>query len=362
MLCEELARQGVDVQVITTNANRQARLNVPLFTQTIVEGVPTIYYPLSLNGLRSFYSYSLQAALDEHIRRSDLVVIQTMWSSGARRASEICRKTGKPYIVIPRGALLPWALRQKSIKKLIYIGLFGKKMLNGAAAIHCTDEFEAHYVRSLHLSSPTIILPNGLDLRYFTGHTRGKLRKRLGIPDDALVLLFAGRLHRKKRPDIALEAFLEIHRHYPNTHLIMAGPDEENLVQTLTSRAKTDRVHFTGLLRADAVMQAYMDSDLLLMPSESLSENFGMSAVEAMASGLAILVSEGVPVGSLAEEAGAGKVVACRIEDFSRAGLELTAQSALLRIMGEKGQILAKERFDIKKIARTALLEYSKLI
>jgi glycosyltransferase involved in cell wall biosynthesis len=142
----------------------------------------------------------------------------------------------------------------------------------------------------------------------------------------------------------------------------MAGPDEENLVQTLTSRAKTDRVHFTGLLRADAVMQAYMDSDLLLMPSESLSENFGMSAVEAMASGLAILVSEGVPVGSLAEEAGAGKVVACRIEDFSRAGLELTAQSALLRIMGEKGQILAKERFDIKKIARTALLEYSKLI
>ena len=65
-----------------------------------------------------------------------------------------------------------------------------------------------------------------------------------------------------------------------------------------------DRLHITGLLKGDEVLSALADADLLLMPSEPELENFGMSAVEAMAAGLPILVSEGFPIGEWAELVG----------------------------------------------------------
>ena len=87
-----------------------------------------------------------------------------------------------------------------------------------------------------------------------------------------------------------------------------------------------------------------------------------MSAAEAMAAGLPILVSDGVPVGRWAEEAGAGRVVPCSAAAFTQATLELLARPEQFKIMGRRGQALVREQFDSSPVARQMLAQYESII
>ena len=109
-----------------------------------------------------------------------------------------------------------------------------------------------------------------------------------------------------------------------------------------------DRLHFTGLLSDHEIVDVYNDSDLLLMPSEPQSENFGVSACEALACGVAVLTSDGVPVGRWAEQAGAGMRVSTAGDEFIRAAISLALEPDKLAAMGRNGRDLAQRQFDIR--------------
>jgi glycosyltransferase involved in cell wall biosynthesis len=262
---------------------------------------------------------------------------------------------------------MPWALKHRKFKKKLYLALMGNIYLNHAAALHCTDPTEAEAVEKLRLHAPTFVVPNGLDTQHFAClPTRGAIRQHLRIPEKAFLLLFLGRLHVKKRPDIAVEALAAAQSLSRETHLVLAGPDEMQLTPKLQAQAQrlgcTDRLHITGLLKGDEILAALADADLLLMPSEPESENFGMSAVEAMAAGLPILVSEGVPVGPWAESVGAGRTAPCTADAFAKITCELLALSNNLKGMGKKGQTLARKKFDVAILAQQMLEQFQSII
>jgi glycosyltransferase involved in cell wall biosynthesis len=87
-----------------------------------------------------------------------------------------------------------------------------------------------------------------------------------------------------------------------------------------------------------------------------------MSAIEAMAAGLPILVSDGVPVGYGAESSGAGRMVPCTVDAFSQMTCELLADFDRLREMGRRGRILVRDRFDIAVVARQMLEQYQAIL
>mgnify|MGYP005845614257 CR=1 FL=1 len=363
-LCEQFVQDGIDLQVLTTNANGDGVLDVPLIRPVDVDGVSVRYFPLTRGGLGLKYSASLADAIAEQVPKVDVVITETIWNSPALFASRACQKYRIPYIVPLRGQLLPWSLRQSRMKKKIYQQLFADQILKRAAALHCTDPFEAESVRALGYLTPTFVVPNGIDTQRFTAsRSRANCRQR-GIPDRAPVLLFVGRLHPKKRPDIALEVLrvLDHKASHLNAHLIMVGPDEAGLSRQLGQRAPHGRVHFTGLLDASQVRQWMSEANLFLMPSEPASENFGVAAVEALAAGLPVLVSEGVPIGKWAEVYGAGRTVPCTAEAFSNATCQLLSDFPELRKMGERGRILARERFDSAKVAAQMIAQIDALI
>jgi glycosyltransferase involved in cell wall biosynthesis len=313
-LCEAFASLGARVTVLTTNANGTELLDVPLGSAINLDGVEIYHYPvLPIFPHSFFYSPSLARACDQKVNQYDVVFLDTIFSHVMGPAVAACKRAGIPYVVTLRSALLPWGLRHKQLKKKLYLALMGDAYLNQAAALHCTDPVEADAVKKLGLRAPSFIVPNGLDTHHFAClPARGVMRQRLNLPERASLLLFLGRLHVKKRPDIAVEALAAAQSLPGETHLIMAGPDEMQLASKLQAQARSlgcaDRLHITGLLLGDEILSALADADLLLMPSEPESENFGMSAVEAMAAGLPVLVSEGVPIGQWAESAGAGRV------------------------------------------------------
>jgi glycosyltransferase involved in cell wall biosynthesis len=113
---------------------------------------------------------------------------------------------------------------------------------------------------------------------------RNAIRRQLRIPDDAFVALFLGRLNRDKGiPELA-EAFAQIAPAHPSMHLVLAGPDEgEMIARTASTLAPFEgRVHRTGFVsNPEAFMAA---ADLFVLPSHR--ESFGLSVVEAAACGI----------------------------------------------------------------------------
>lgn len=366
-LCEGLVKSGIQVTVLTSDANGPTRLDVVLRETVMVDGVEVIYYPLAKRSFGTFfYSPELIRESVKRVHEFDLVGLEVLWSSLAYPLSKACQKHHVPYVISAHGQLFPWSLRKSRLKKQIYWQLVGNNYINGAAALHCTDPVEANAVSQLGLHPPTFVVPNSLNTaRFDVMPERGYYRQKLGISHEAKVLLFLGRLLPLKRPDIVIDVLAQIRSHYPDVHLILAGPDEDGMVGQLQQQALRlgcpKNVHLTGLLKSNEVLQVLADSDLLLMPTE-IQENFGMAAAEAMAAGVPVLVSQGVPVGLWAEKAGAGRVLPCNVQAFTQAANELLADPDRMSMMGQRGRALVREKFDFDVTSRQMVSHYEAIV
>ncbi len=349
-LCEALARQGARVTVLTTQANGAGKIDVPPGRAVDVDGVTVYYHPLSLGGLGFFYSPQLTKAVATHLQSADFAILQGGWGYIVRQAGEAILKAGKPYAIPLHGQLLDWAYGQKHLKKKLFFKLILKKYLQRASVLQCTSDREADELEALGITAPKLVLPYGVRLAdYAALPPRGNIREEFHIPPEAAVLLYLGRLHKNKGPDIAIGALGELRN--PSVHLLLAGSDEMGMLPGLFDDARglgvSDQVHYVGLLNEAKVLQAFSDSDLLLVPSR-VNENFGMTAVEAMAAGLPVIVSAGISYGGLIEALDAGRQVESTPVAFGKAARELLADRAYLRSMAINGKRLVSENFNIE--------------
>jgi glycosyltransferase involved in cell wall biosynthesis len=113
-------------------------------------------------------------------------------------------------------------------------------------------------------------------------------RTELGISPGALVFLFAGKLERKKSPDLLIKVFQE--SAFPfETHLVLVGNGE--LEPALKSLATRETVHFLGFQNQRMMPVVYRLGDVFVLPSEGPRETWGLAINEAMASGRPVLAS-----------------------------------------------------------------------
>ncbi len=143
--------------------------------------------------------------------------------------------------------------------------------------------------------SKLIEMPNGVDAERFSpGPDSGGLRKRLGIPGDAIVAAFVAtldRAHHFKRLDVAIDALAELSD--PRVHIVVAGGGE--LVEDFRARAGErgvgERVHFLGAVPHPALPDVLRAADLFLLTTEP-PESFGIVLIEAMATGLPVIATD----------------------------------------------------------------------
>jgi glycosyltransferase involved in cell wall biosynthesis len=351
-LCEILTQLGLQVTVYTTDAFGNERLKIPSVNPVDVNGVPVWYFPLNFKNA-FYFSTSFYRSIIQNGRHFDVVITETVWGYLQFPITKIHHDFGIPYVIQLHGQLLPWSLQQKKLKKQLFLNLYGRKFIQNAAALICTDLEEVAALQPFNFHTSQYTIPIGLDLDKFSiSTTSGKWRTKYSISRNAIVYLFVGRLHPKKKPDLAVSVLLQAAKENIDAHLIVVGPDESGFQDQLMDMARTagcvDRLHFTGLLSDHEIVGVYNDSDLLLMPSEPQSENFGVSACEALACGVAVLTSDGVPVGRWAEQAGAGMRVSTAGDEFIRAAISLALEPNKLAAMGRNGRDLAQRQFDIR--------------
>lgn len=110
--------------------------------------------------------------------------------------------------------------------------------------------------------------------------------------DDEKVVLFLGRITIQKGPDYFIEMAARVLDHCPNTKFVVAGSGDmmPKMVDRAGELGILDKFTFTGFLKGADVHKAFQMADLYVMPS--VSEPFGLVALESLKNGTPILVSK----------------------------------------------------------------------
>jgi glycosyltransferase involved in cell wall biosynthesis len=129
---------------------------------------------------------------------------------------------------------------------------------------------------------------------------RKTLRTSLGVPDDAVLLLFAGRMVPEKNPLFAVDVLAAMRRRNPKVHGLFVGAG--SLEAPVRSRA--EELGLTPYLRQlgwrDDVPNLMRECDWFILPRpERPMEGFGLAVVEAQLAGLRLLLSRGIPADPL---------------------------------------------------------------
>lgn len=105
-------------------------------------------------------------------------------------------------------------------------------------------------------------------------------------------IAFVGRITLQKGPDYFLSAAKKVLEHEPRALFVMAGDGDmyHQMVEKAAHLGIADSVLFPGFVRGDDLARVYQSTDLFVMPS--VSEPFGLTAIEALQYGVPILVSK----------------------------------------------------------------------
>ncbi len=113
------------------------------------------------------------------------------------------------------------------------------------------------------------------------------------------IVLFLGRITSQKGPEYFVKAAEQILGDYDNVRFVMAGWGDlaPDIIRMVAAKGLGTRILFAGFLRGSQVDTAYRMSDLYVMPS--VSEPFGLTALEAVQQDLPIIISKTAGVGEV---------------------------------------------------------------
>jgi glycosyltransferase involved in cell wall biosynthesis len=159
-------------------------------------------------------------------------------------------------------------------------------------------------------------------------------RIEIGIPEDAPVILFAGKLGEKKAPDVLLDAFLNLETDESHLAVVGSGPMEDTLK---TQAASHPRVHFLGFQNQSRMPVVYRLGDVFVLPSRGPGETWGLAVNEAMACARPIVVTEQVGCAPDLVDDTNGRVVPSENATALRHVLDdLMGDQKRLRMMGNR--------------------------
>ena len=146
-----------------------------------------------------------------------------------------------------------------------------------------------------------VVVPPGVDLELFSPGDRGAARVAVGLPAEARVLLFVGRIQPLKAPEVLVKAAAELLARHPDWRgelvvAVLGGPSGSGLAhphglqELAESLGIGAQVRFVPPVPRPELAQWYRAADLVAVPSHS--ESFGLVAVEAQACGTPVVAAD----------------------------------------------------------------------
>lgn len=289
------------------------------------------------NALR--YSRRLNGHLKRCISKYDVVHIHGVWTFPVYFALRYCKSTGTPCILSPHGMLQPWALRRSALKKLAFYLLFLLRVKSSVAAVCAITDSEKKCAEKILLRQRKYLIPHGANVKGIFNEKK---------KENNMPVLYVGRLHPVKGIDRLLHAFVGCHDY----NLTIAGDGDnhykESLKKMVADLNLQKRVRFVGFADEEMKVDLFSNSQFIVIPSHT--EVKSLVAIEALSSGLPVLITQACDFSEIIEY-DAGYVV----KDNSVLGLSEGIRYMLksdLNMMSTNALRLSSDKFDWRVIIK----------
>ena len=337
-----LAGLGHDVQVYTTSVDGSRDSDVAHGCPTERDGLRVTYFRSP--GLRRVYwAPALKTRLRETVSEFDVVHLHSVFLWPTLVAARMAERANVPFVLSPRGMLVPELIERKGRwAKRAWIRCFERHTVSAASAVHVTSALERDDLLEMGLAPERVeVVPNGIDDPRFPIEPNRRVTQGR--------LLYLGRISWKKGIDRLIHAMASI----AHADLCIAGGDDEHLVPRLKQLAVDvgveKRVRFIGPVGGVGKERLFAETDLLVLPS--ISENFGNVVLEAMVRARPVVVTRGVGLAAVVEDAGCGIVVDGDPESLAVRINALLADPSRRAEMGEAGRARALREFTWDRVA-----------
>ncbi len=236
-------------------------------------------------------------------------------------------------------------------------------LINRMDAIIATSDISASY-----LKRPATVIPHGVDTDvYAPPADRAAAFAEAGLPGRYAVGCF-GRVRAQKGSDVFVEAMCRLLPRYPDFAAVMVGaimPEQAAFANDLKKRIESaglgSRIVIAGELEIADVQRWYRR--LTIYAFTSRNEGFGLTLIEAMAAGAALVASRAGAAELVVEDSVTGTLTPPGDADALVAALEpLMRDPASAEAMGKRGRARVLEKFSLDAEARAIAEVYRHLL
>lgn len=209
------------------------------------------------------------------------------------------------------------------------------------------------------IKSSIHVMPSGINTVRFKNAEGTKIRRKLGILASEKVLLFLGRLEEEKNLDLLVKIIPQIFNKYPLTKFLVVGGGEGKSKFSKLKKQYPQRIILTGKVPYQETPNYYKVADIFLQPS--LSETQGLSTVEAMVAGLAVVSVNTEVIGDFIKDKKNGLIVSADENSFFEAIASLLDDHKFLLKLRNNATELSI-RVDIENCTNQLLEVYNKVM
>ena len=287
--------------------------------------------------------------------------------------------TGKPCVVRPESPLEvaepmgaasrgKMGLSERSLALRMIAALRRMMARRVDRYIAISSEIGANLIKAGIDASHIVAIPNGIAVeRFAPADASGKLalRAALGLPQEALLMIYTGRLAQSKGIMMLIEAWRDLAAQFPQAHLVIVGTGhgsyddcEPALRQFIAEHTLGDRVTLTGSVKN--VHDYLKAGDVFVFPSDY--EGFSLSLAEAMTAGLPLVSTRVGIAAELGDQPRFGLLVPPKDPPAFRDALQtLLANPDLQSEMGANARATVAQRYSLAAEAARYLALFREL-
>ena len=214
-------------------------------------------------------------------------------------------------------------------------------------------------LRDLDVESPIKVVPNGVELQSFI-QAEPFSRASYGFSEDAILLIYTGRLAPEKNLEFLLMAFAGVAQAVDNVCLLFVGegPLKKNLQAISKDLQISNSIYFTGLIPYENIPGYLAMCDAFVIAS--VAETFGLVIVEAMGAQLPVMGIISPGVSDIVENGVTGFLSTNNLPAFTAILTKLCLQTQLRQKMGRAAR-KASQKYDIERTTQIMLGYYEQV-
>ena len=338
-LSESLIKLGHEVEVVTSRYSRMPETE-------ILNGIKITRLPQWIN----MYNTPLVTSIRQFVRRThaDIIHVHSPPPFTERFAAKGAKDAGKPFVVTHHCDLELKGLFGNTAVSF-YQNYLGKYPLEEADRVISTTESYATTSRTLWDIDVTVI-PNAVDIHRFNLQNDGKVIKDKYSSKDEPLALFVGRLVPHKGIGILIRSLTYTDK--GKLLIVGDGPYKKWLVDLVNKLDLKDRVVFVGPVDDSWLPSYYSATDVVVLPSTSRLEAFGIVGLEGMASGKPLILSDIPGVRDVISDKEGYIVEPLDPSAIAEALDKIWNAPEMAREMGKRGRLRVEKLFSWEKVAK----------